>query len=229
MSKDIYVTGHPRSGNTWLCRLLSYILYAQLDSDVNGGTDYQYWGVDKPSSDYVIHKTHGLTKLGPTVFIYRDPRDVACSRWHYRTKYKTLREAIESMTTPEFNQNDDKYGEYEHFVRTWYKTGLPDVTVRYEDLHIDPISNLQRIVNKLTKQRISSQHINNAVFDLEFSSFKARNAPLMDHSMWQGKIGAWREYFTNVEADLCQKFWGDLMLEQGYIDGPGWVHEVRMK
>lgn len=230
MIRHVYITGHPRSGNTWLCRLLSYILYANLDSNVNGGEDYQYWGEGDPRPDYIVHKTHSLEPLpGPTVFIYRDPRDVACSAWHYRTSNKTLREAIEKLASPEFNQNDDKYGKYETFVRTWYKTGLANTMIRYEDLHVDPLGNLQRVVYGLTRRKVSSQHINNAVFWLEFGAFKARNTPLMDHSMWQGKVGAWREYFTRKEADLCQYYWGDLMLEQGYISGPEWVHEVRMK
>ena len=230
MSKDIYVTGHPRSGNTWLCRLLSYILLANLDSNTAGGDDYQYWGEGDPKNDYIIHKTHSLEKLpGPTVFIYRDPRDVVCSRWHYQTKHKTLRHAIETLTLPEHNPNDDHYGKYETFIRTWWNTGLADAQVRYEDLHIDPQTALQRVVYGLTGNRVSSQHILNGVFWLEFSTFKARNAPYMDHSMWTGKVGNWREYFTKNEADLCQYYWGDLMREQGYIAGPEWVYEVRQK
>ena len=229
MTKDIYVTGHPRSGNTWLCRLLSYILYANLDSDINGGEIYQYWGPDAPRDDFIVHKTHSLEKRGPTVFIYRDPRDVACSRWHYRTKYKTLKDAILSLASPEQNPNDDKFGEYEQFVRTWYRTGLADVEVSYEDLHVNPLGHLQRVVYRLTGRKVSSQHINNAIFDLEFSTFKARHEKEMEHSMWLGKVGTWREYFTKAEADLCQYYWGNLMLEQGYTGSPDWVHQVKNK
>ena len=66
MSIEIYATAHPRSGQTWLLRMLSYILDATLDGD-------QYWGEGEPSGVYNVNKSHSLEKFGPTVFIYRDP------------------------------------------------------------------------------------------------------------------------------------------------------------
>jgi hypothetical protein len=99
--------------------------------------------------------------------------------------------------------------------------------VRYEDLHLEPQKYIYRAIVLATKTRVSVQAINNAYFRHEFSH-EVGARPELSHSMWQGKIGTWREYFTKKEADLVQYYLGDLMQDMGYIDGPNWVHEVKM-
>lgn len=140
---ELYATAHPRSGQTWLLRLLSYILDASLDHE-------QYWGESEPAGVYNLNKSHKCEKFGKTVFVYRDPRDVTVSLWHYRTDRGTIRQTIEKMTSPEYDVDKDQYGEYLAFVRTWYKTGLADVTVSYENLQLEPMPHLRRVVYALT-------------------------------------------------------------------------------
>jgi hypothetical protein len=109
----------------------------------------------------------------------------------------------------------------------WYKSGLAEASVKYEDLHINPQRTIFLAILFATGERVSAQEINNAYFRHEFGH-ELGAKPELSHSMWKGKIGTWREYFTQKEADLVQYYIGDLMLDMGYIDGPEWVHEVRM-
>ena len=54
MTHDIYVVEHPRSGATWLQRLLSDILQAPLHTAVglDGTFETQYWGEGQPDIRY---------------------------------------------------------------------------------------------------------------------------------------------------------------------------------
>ena len=227
---DIYVTGHPRSGNTWLGRLLSDILKAEYITDTTlTSREASYWGEGKPTGEYLIYKTHSREKLpGPTVFVYRDPRDVICSIWHYRNKYNSIEEVINRLAEPVDDPGDDRYGQYESFIRLWWNTGRAQAQIRYEDLHIDPVHYLARAIFQLTHFRWSTQDIINGVFRQEFGRIKAAYQPTQDHAMWQGVTQNWRNYYTRRDADLTQAYFGNLMLEQGYIDSPDWVHEIKL-
>jgi hypothetical protein len=83
------------------------------------------------------------------------------------------------------------------------------------------------VIYQAVGERIPSIAINNAYFRHE-RSHELNIRPELAHSMWQGRMGTWQEYFTQKEADLVQYYLGDLMQDMGYIDGPGWVHEVKM-
>lgn len=230
MTHDIYVVEHPRSGATWLQRLLSDILKANLISAFNyaGEYDPQYWGEGEPEDRYRIFKSHSRKRQGTTIFVYRDPRDMFVSAWHYNNRGMTLYQKIERyLTTDYFDSDTDSYGRYQTFVELWYKTGLAETMIRYEDLHLDPIRQIGRVIYQAVGERVPSIDINNAYFRHE-RSHELNIRPELAHSMWQGRMGTWREYFTQKEADLVQYYLGDLMLDMGYIDGPGWVHEVKM-
>lgn len=233
MTLDIYTTGHPRSGNTWLGRLLSDILKAEYVAGTpapDGHYDAQYWGEGETwQPDFRVWKTHAREKPpGPTVFVYRDPRDVICSIWHYRDRYPTIENVIETLAQHVDDQTSDRYGKYEDFVRTWWNTGKAEAQIRYEDMHLQPVRALGYVIFKLTGLNWSSQDINNGVFRQEFSRIKTIKAPTQDHAMWTGQPGNWRNYFTRRDADLTQALLGDLMLEQGYITSPDWVHELKL-
>jgi hypothetical protein len=228
--KDIYVVEHPRSGATWLQRLLSDILKANLISAFNYPGEYtpQYWGEGEPENIYRIFKSHSKTRQGTSIFVYRDPRDMFVSAWHYNNRGMSLYEKIERYLTQEYyNPDADSYGRYQTFMGIWYRTGLAEAMVKYEDLHLDPLKHLFRVIVLATGERISVQDINNAYFRHE-RSHELNLHPELAHSMWKGQIGTWREYFTQREADLVQYYLGDMMLDIGYIDGPEWVHEVQM-
>lgn len=229
MTLNIYVVEHPRSGATWLQRLLSDILRAPLYPGVGVTGEYepQYWGEGEPLKDYAIYKSHSRQRQGATIFVYRDPRDVFVSAWKYNNRTgMTLYEKIEKyLTQDDFDPDQIQYGRYAGFMSIWYKTGLAEASVRYEDLHIRPTATIGRAIEQAAGVKVSTIDINNAYFRHEFTHELSVH-PELNHSMWQGKMGSWRDYFTRREADLVQSYLGDLMYDQGYITGPDWVHEL---
>ena len=55
-AKEVFTTGIPKSGNTWLNRLLSDALRAPLQNDHD--EPIQYYGLDDYDDKYVVRKLH---------------------------------------------------------------------------------------------------------------------------------------------------------------------------
>ena len=103
MKKKLLIVGYPRSGNTWLGYLLSYVLgacYQELNAPANSNPTLQkkvlglISGKLKYKSDYgAVVKTHkrynfqsdslNLSSFNKVIYIVRDPRDVAVSYFYF--------------------------------------------------------------------------------------------------------------------------------------------------
>lgn len=97
MSKPIYIVGFPRSGNTWLTRLLADVLQAHVRSRAMRGSLEAASEINQRLSlptdtAFTIVKIHFLPKMffeeideAPEriLYVYRDFRDVAVSAFFY--------------------------------------------------------------------------------------------------------------------------------------------------
>jgi hypothetical protein len=224
---DIYVVEHPRCGATWLQRLLSDILRAELVSGINsdGSFNSRYWGTETVEDRYRIFKSHSYEKQGKSILVIRDPRDMFVSAWAYHTFKHNLYETCRKYILEDYyNTNEDHYGRFEGFVRHWLP--LADYIIKYEDIHTTPFLTLDKAIYAITGERVSGQAINNAIFNQDYHRVRALY-PELEHSVWRGQVGTWKEFFTRREADLVQATIGDLMMDLGYITSPDWVHEVK--
>jgi hypothetical protein len=223
---SLYVVEHPRSGGTWLCRLLSDVLKADY---IDGGQAVwipQYWGVGEKRADYVVIKKHSQEALpGPTVFIYRDPRDVFTSQWHFRGGRDSIVKIIHNEANPDKNRHSRNVGRYRGYMEAWYNTGLADVQISYEQLHEFPVIMLDKVIKALTGKSWDVDAISDAVKRQEISKLKAEH-PELGNSVWMGKVGNWRTYFGYKEARLAQEYFGDILIEQGYELSHDWVDLV---
>ncbi|WP_152184258.1 sulfotransferase domain-containing protein [Sulfurimonas indica] len=85
MYNDIYVVGYPKSGNTWLARLLSEVTNSPIQAnDIINTADN-----DKRNGNFKIHKIHdsknfeSIVKSNKVVYIVRDVRDVLISGFFF--------------------------------------------------------------------------------------------------------------------------------------------------
>jgi len=227
--KEIYVTAFPRSGNTWLNRLLADVLNSPMQTQPNAVVN---WASEGRDGDYVLRKAHklGYEKTdGKWIFIQRDPRDVAVSAMYY-SKSPSLLETLMTLLCrcePWKPGIFRKVGVYERWVRSWLDTGLADVVTKYEILHADPVHELSRIVSVLTGLSLDMDWIRECVqrqsFDVVAKSRKG------DLAMRKGIVGDWRNHFTRPEGHLLNDYLGEFMYEQRYIEKFDWWVNLPME
>lgn len=216
MMQTIYVVGYPRSGNTWLGHLLADALGCGYNS--HDGEQCDYPG-DQTDAPYLVRKSHAHETPDPehTIFIYRDPRDVAVSLWYY-LQLADLMTAIEGM-----NGHIDKLG-VESYGAMWeaWRSQAARATVRYEHLTIWPAATLRRIIYAATGMEMDSLSLERAVNRQSFDVARRRYGPSQYHHARLGVPGNWRNYFARREGRVMQDCYGDVMQEQGYVTDSDW-------
>ena len=143
---EIFVTGFPRSGNTWLNRLLSDLFNAPQQDTPESVVFPNFAEVIEDK--YVVRKTHWYRwqykengyngQPAYVVWVHRDPRDMVVSMMHYRG-VTDLQGVIKSIENP----GRDKVG-FAAFVSGWLENP-PDYRTSYEDLHKRPEELLHNI------------------------------------------------------------------------------------
>ena len=223
---DIFTTAYPRSGSTWLGRILSDLLGARQQAIPDDIIVDEFAREINP--EYVIRKTHWYNWQYPGVgydkkpckiiWITRDPRDMCVSIMYYRglTPDK-LQSTIVSLDNP---KQPDNIGIHA-FVRGWTETP-PDFHVTYEELHNDPYPAIAGMFQTITGKVPNSPEIKKLVKRQQFHVI----APEYPHSMRKGIIGDWKNHFKYDDAVLFEKLYGDLLRELGYETDPNWVNKV---
>jgi len=93
---DLFVVGHPKSGNTWLTYMLAILVREDLDRDINLANIGRFAPTihardqvicefgDMPSPRIFRNEGPRFAELYPcTIFIVRDPRSVLLSYYHH--------------------------------------------------------------------------------------------------------------------------------------------------
>ena len=200
-SRVIHIIGFPKSGNTWLARLMSDILNSRIDAKphelVNNVTNY-----DKPSeSNYLIKKVHWVNydnlKDLEIIYIIRDIRDVLISAFfhnnrgikisdiecswflqkYFNYEIKALNQRWQGNPLIRMKSLMSFKGRSGARIGGWsehvYKwTNLSNITiVRYEDLLENPFDVLRKILRE-KNIHVNSCNIEQAIEKNSFKSMK---------------------------------------------------------
>jgi hypothetical protein len=226
--KTIYVAGWPRSGTTWLTRLLGDILNCptgafmpQFDSQ-----EIATEGQDRPNKDMIIRKGHfrlvedaggpivhpmhklaykRLTDNELVVFIVRDPRDIAVSASYY------FKQSLEVV----LKRMSDNYVEY---MNKWLDAPPFYIRVRYEDL-LDSI--------KLTSSLlVAGLGIDLGLPPDDIIFYKECLDQAIDRQSFanrpkdvitrKGIAGDWKNHFSSEMVEFANKHFGEIMKKLGY-------------
>ena len=221
---ELFTTGYPRSGNTWMGILLADVLDSPLQEKV--GNPIRFYGFSEEGK-YVIRKTHACGQIpGPAVYIYRDPRDICVSRCFYFGRPMKL--TIDQMAglLPEETKNRP----YEKFARTMKEhKEYYTIAIRYEDLIETPTETLWNVVYALTGLELTESRIAETFerqrFDVVLERFPDPEH-FMRKVMRKGIIGDWKNHFKRDDGRLFQEHFGRLMMDQGYIKDGDWWEEL---
>lgn len=187
----IFVVGFPKSGNTWLLRILCDVIGANIDQPdaVNRA------GFDKERERLIhkIHFAHAANVQGRIIYIVRDVRDVLVSGFFFNNPFVRERSVLlhggvqyvlhrlyfrHQIQRMNRRWCGNEYAELNNWLRgrtgrdciglNWsdhvaYWTGRPDVlVVRYEDLLADTLSTVKNVLGFLD-ERFQLEDLEHAV------------------------------------------------------------------
>ena len=248
---DTFLVSYPRSGNTWTRFLIANLVYPdkvvdfrnieKLIPDANSQSSRTLKSAPPPR----VIKTHEYFdhRYPKTIYIVRDPRDVALSYYQFSRKYGHIDEKVSLE-----NFVDDfvcgrlisaDYGTWGENVGSWmYARGHSRsfLLVRYEDMRQNPTTELTRI-STFMGIRPDPVRLQRAIE--QSSADHMRKLEELQDDQWQktlgyvtrreykkkrkdipfigwAKSGDWRNSLPESCVHQIESAWGELMTTVGY-------------
>lgn len=218
---DIYIVSFPKSGTTRM-QMLLYQLLTDGNMDFNHIDDISPWlkndaFENRPDKDLPsprIIKSHEVyddfekeTK-GRIIYVYRDGRDVAVSKFHQDKNYNNP-----NLTFDKFMKNFFKEGKSNWFRyhKAWVenKKGMKILPIAYEEMKADMNGVIDKIAD-FCKIEVTDEIRSRAIERSSFSFMKEYEdkfgvkpvEKVYDNFIRKGKSGEWQEYFS--EDDMAE-------------------------
>ena len=115
---------------------------------------------------------------------------------------------------------------WSQFVRRWLDR--PGVySVRYEDMHHDPITTLQNLVAAVAGRRLSQTEASEIVDLYLFKRPSGREAGKEDKGnlLRKGIVGDWRNHFSKEARQVFDRSAGSELVALGYETDRNWVND----
>ncbi|MEZ0242482.1 MAG: sulfotransferase domain-containing protein, partial [Sphingomonas sp.] len=190
-----------------------------------------------------VHDAWGRTRSGrplfdasfthATIYIVRDPRDVAVS-WSNFFGY-SIDKAIDILSDPNAalavdkarrsTQLRQKLGTWSQHVVSWVdESGLSPLVIRYEDMLTDPALAFRSVCDTIGWERDEAA-IESAIASTSFGHLAAQErkygfgevADRTERFFRSGKAGGWRDLLTGAQAARIESDHGEVMRRFGYF------------
>jgi len=239
---DTFVVSYPRSGNTWTRFLIANLVHPdeevsfanieKLIPDTSSQSNRTLKATPRPR----IIKTHEYFdhRYPKTIYIVRDPRDVALSYYDFQRKYMQIDDAypLEQYVDDFVNGKliSIGWGTWGENVASWmYTRGKRShfLLIRYEDMMKDTESELARIADFLDLPT-DPKRLRHAIE--QSSADRMRSLEKLEEDKWVAtrnrrkdipfvrvaKSGGWRTALPATCVQQIENAWGDLMTTLGY-------------
>lgn len=249
--KALFIAGLPKSGTTWLERMLSSYpgFHDLLIPDVashelsRGGSDDYELPADmfaRFENMLVVTKMHirgsphnveTLRAAGVRyAVLYRDLRDVAVSHvfyvrqvpWHPEYPLYVER-SLEDGLSLFAERTLSRFAEW---VRSWHENADPQacVILKYEDMLSDPVAALGLVARHF--QLDDSEAVLSSIADAHsfrrLSGGRARGEADSASFFRKGVAGDWRSHFTQPLRDAYKERIGSFLIDVGYERDHSW-------
>lgn len=243
------VSEYPKSGGTWLGRMVADCLEIPLPRHTNlplamTCVVHNHWGYDP--------------RLRRCIYLYRDGRDVMVSFYFHRMrwihnernpKYAGHAQKYEAMFGKGYDKDDTvanlaRFIEHEfanprdsrltwrQHVESW---GAPDghehvAYVSYEQLREDCAGHLKRIVEHVAGRPIEDWRVDMAVDKFSMQRATGRKPGEEDRTtlIRKGVVGDWVNHFSREAAEVFDRLAGDTLVRLGYEADRGWVSRYEL-
>jgi len=239
---DTFLVSYPRSGNTWTRFLIANLVHPdkavsftnieQLIPDTSSQSNRALKRTPRPR----IIKTHQYFdhRYPRTIYIVRDPRDVALSYYDFQRKYRQIEDGypldryVDDFVCGRLISAD--WGTWAENVASWvYTRGNRKefLLLRYEDMIKDTAAELLRIAAFLGIEA-DPQRLQGAVE--RSSADRMRELEKSEAGQWiatknrrqdipfvrVAKSGGWKASLPQACVGQIEAAWGDLMTTLGY-------------
>jgi hypothetical protein len=207
LRNNVALASYPRSGNTWLSKLLESLSGQQV------GSIYRDYVFPRPATGIVIktHKNDGQ-RFNRAVHLIRNPLDAISSHHEYMHHYFPLR-AQDWKTHVETQKCEwKKHTEY------WMRQAMPRITVRYEDLTTEPVQELRKLAQFLHLE-VDDSEIENAIEACKIDRLRAESSKRGEDAAGffrKGESGHGIARYSADEIEALDAELGELMGEFGY-------------
>jgi hypothetical protein len=251
---DTFVVSYPRSGNTWTRFLIANLVYPdknvsftnieKLIPDTSSQSNRALKGTPRPR----IIKTHEYFdhRYPKTIYIVRDPRDVALSYYDFQRKYRQIEDGypleryVKDFVTGKLISVG--WGTWGENVASWIFTRgkrKEFLLLRYEDMMKDTHRELARIAEFLDIDP-APERLQRAIE--RSSADRMRELEKLESDKWVAtknrrkdipfvrvaKSGGWRTSLPESCVHQIETAWGELMTTLGYelvtVNVPQAVH-----
>ena len=248
---DTFLVSYPRSGNTWTRFLVAHLVFPDRTVDftnieklIPDTTSQSNLTLKKTRRPRII-KTHEYFdhRYPKTIYIVRDPRDVALSYYEFHRKYMHiddsvgLEQFVDDFVSGRLKSEWATWGEN---VGSWlYARGHSSsfLLLRYEEMQRDPVKELGRIADfmgiaaepgRLQKAvELSSADRMRKLEKLQDEQWRKTLGYLVRRAHKQrkrkdipfvgrAKAGGWRASMPESCVRQIESAWGELMVTLGY-------------
>lgn len=175
-SDDTFFVSYPRSGSSWLRRLVGIALHPESPEEIRRNINEvipDMYAVGPRLAQYsrprMIKSHEPYQPLYPkVVYLYRDARDVALSYYNFYQTIKGYEGALEDFLTLFLNGKVD-FGRWDYHIRSWLPREPSDslLAVAYEELCRDTSTTVASVLAFLGYS-VSGQIIETAVEECTF-------------------------------------------------------------
>lgn len=237
-----YVSEFPKSGGTWLAKMLGDYLSKPV-------ARHYRLPVAMPA---VLHN-HWVSPPagGRCVYLYRDGRDVLVSMYFYllqnaqdnpefrsrlmRSSYREvlgadldraeIRDRLPGFIRQQFRRPYGCKVSWSRHIDLWQDSRAPVVFVSYEDLLSDAFGQMARILEQFG-QTVDAIRLAETVERESFARVTGRSPGSEDATSFvrKGISGDWKNYFTPEASQEFQDSAGDALIRLGYESSGRWAY-----
>lgn len=226
---DAFLVSYPRSGNTWLRKLVATALHPEHSWGVQNLSqavpDIHVTGqnlADWPRPRIIKSHASYQPDYPRVVYLYRDGRDVAVSYFNYYQTVNGFRGDLDNFLQS-FLAGKFRYGRWDHHINAWL-AGSNRIALHplsYEALYLNTTQELTGVLTFLGRQ-VAPGTIAAAV---AACTFEHHQADVREHSPThrtgyqggvQGSPGGWRRSFSPDQLEMFWSVMGQTMHQLGY-------------